>query len=217
MIVAFVGGTGPAGVGLAARLGRAGVLVAVGSRSPERAAAAREQVLALAPGATVAAGVNEEVVRDAEVVFLTVPPPAQRETVERLAGALAGRIVVSMANPVRVEQGRVLLEPPPEGSMAEEAAALAPGARVVGAFHEIHVGRFARVERPIDADTIVCADDEGAKRVVIDLASRIEGVRPVDGGALANSRHVEAFVAVLVTINLRYRARTSLRISGLPE
>ena len=33
---------------------------------------------------------------------------------------------------------------------------------------------------------------------------------------LYNSRYVEAFVAVLVTINFRYKAGVSYRITGLP-
>ena len=49
------------------------------------------------------------------------------------------------------------------------------------------------------------------------LCRRVEGVRPVDGGGLGNSRFVEGFVAVLITINLRYKAGTALRITGLPD
>lgn len=215
MIVGFVGGTGPAGVGLAARLARAGLAVAVGSRVRDRAEEAREKVLELAPGAEVEAGENTEVVRDTEVVFLTVPPPAQRETAEALASILGGKIVVSMANPIRVERGTAVFEPPPAGSMAEEVAAVAPAARVVSALHEIRVTRFAKVDRPIESDTIVCGDDDLAKRTVMDLCSMIEGIRAIDGGPLVNSRYVEGFVAVLVTINFRYKAGTSYRITGL--
>lgn len=214
MKLAFVGGTGPAGIGLAARLARAGHDVAIGSRASDRAAAAADEVRALAPGGSIAHGTNDDVVGDAEVVFLTVPPDAQGKSVEALAAALAGKVVVSLANPLRVEGGRVSYEPPPAGSLAEEAARAAPGARVVSMFQEIHVGRWRRA-KPIDSDTVVCGDDDDAKRVAMRLATDA-GVRPVDGGGLANSRFVEGFVVVLVDINLRYRASTSLRITGLP-
>lgn len=216
MNLGFVGGTGPAGIGLAARFARAGLDVSVGSRVVDRAEAARARVLELAPGVSAGAAENRDVVRDADMVFLTVPPEAQRATVEQLAPDLAGRIVVSMSNPLRVESGRVFFEPPAAGSLAEEVAEVAPSARVVGAFHEIRVSKFAKVERAIESDTVVTADDDEAKRIVMDLAATIEGIRPVDGGALSNSRHVEAFVAVLITINFRYKAAASYRITGLP-
>jgi NADPH-dependent F420 reductase len=216
-VAAFVSGTGPAGYGLAVRLARAGVEVVVGSRAPERAEEARARILAHAPGAAVAAAENAGAVAAGDVVFLTMPPEAQRASVEALADRLAGKVVVSMANPLTVREGRVETWFPAAGSLAEEAAAVAPGARVVGAFHEIHVRRLARVDRRIDADTIVTGDDPEAKRQVMGLARLVEGLRPVDGGPLANTRYVEGFVAVLVSINLRYRAATSLRIVGLPE
>ncbi|HVL33800.1 MAG TPA: NADPH-dependent F420 reductase, partial [Actinomycetota bacterium] len=83
-------------------------------------------------------------------------------------------------------------------------------------FHEIRVSKFAKLDHVIDADTIVCSDDEEAKKIVMEL-SREVGVRSVDGGPLATARYVEAFVAVLITINFRYKASSSYRITGLPD
>jgi hypothetical protein len=214
--IAFVGGTGPAGIGLGARLGRAGHAIAVGSRQAERAEEAAGRVHELAPGAEIESGVNADIVRDAEVVFLTVRDDAQRETVRALSAGLAGKVVVSMANPLVVADGRATYQHPPEGSLAEEAQRDAPEAKVVSAFHEIRVSRFAKLDRPIDSDTIVTGDDEPAKAVVMELC-RDCGVKPVDGGPLHNSRYVEAFVAVLVSINFRYKAGVSYRITGLPD
>jgi predicted dinucleotide-binding enzyme len=105
---------------------------------------------------------------------------------------------------------------PPAGSLAEEAQTDAPSARVVGALHEIRVSRFANLERQIDSDTIVTGDDEAAKQTIMGLC-RDAGVRPVDGGPLFNSRYVEAYVAVLITVNFRYKAGVSIRLTGLPK
>jgi NADPH-dependent F420 reductase len=212
--IAFVGGTGPAGVGLGARLARAGHEIAVGSRSAERAIEAAATIISLAGAGTVTGGLNEEVVAAADVVFLATRAEAQPEAVRALAGLLEGKIVVSMANPLAVAGGRAIYEPPAEGSLAEEAQHDAPGARVVSAFHEIRVSRFAKLDREIDSDSIITGDDEAAKEAVMTLC-RDAGVRPVDGGPLQNSRYVEAFVAVLVTINFRYKAGVSYRITGL--
>src|SRR5205807_541046 len=198
------------------RLARAGHRVAVGSRSEERAAEAATKIRSLVPDAEIDAGRNEDIVGDADVVFLTAREDAQAEAVRALASALEGKIVVSIANPLTVSEGAAVYRPPPEGSLAEEAQADAPGACVVGAFHEIRVSRFAKVDRPIDSDTVVTGDDDEAKATVMELA-RAVGVRPVDGGPLRNSRYVEAFVAVLIAINFRYKASASYRITGLPE
>lgn len=216
MKIAFVGGTGPAGIGLAARLARAGRPVLIGSRSPERAADAAERVRALVPEGEIASGANDEVIAAADVVFLTIAHDAQRAVVGDLAHGLAGKVVVSMANPLRVEKGTATYVPQPEGSLAEGVQRGAPGARVVSAFHEIRVSRFAKLDERIDSDSVVCGDDEDAKRLVMDLVRDV-GIRPVDGGPLANARYVEAFVAVLITINFRYKAGVSYRITGLPE
>ena len=217
MIIAFVSGTGPAGFGLAARFARAGDEVIVGSRALERAEEARALVLQNVPGAQVTAATNADAVAAGEIVFLTMPPAAQRESVAGLTDELAGKIVVSMANPLTVQDGRVETWFPEAGSLAEEAQQLVPTARVVGAFHEIHVRRFPKLDRRIDSDTIVTGDDDVAKRAVMRLARHVDGVRPVDGGPLANTRYVEGFVAVLISINLRYKAGTAVRVTGLPD
>ena len=217
MIVAFVSGTGPAGFGLAARFARAGDEVVIGSRSIERAEEARARVIEHVPSARVRAALNADAALAGEVVFLTMPAQAQHESVEAVASELAGKIVVSMSNPVQVEGGEVVTFIPAAGSIAEEVQQLVPTARVVGAFHEIHVRRFAKLDRTIDSDTIITGDDEDAKLAVMHLAGHVDGVRAIDGGPLSLTRFVEGFVAVLISINLRYKAGTSLRITGLPQ
>ena len=211
-----MGGTGPAGIGLGARLARAGHEVFVGSRSEERAQDAVAKINELAGTDAVTGGTNEAMIGRAGVVVLSVTAEAQPDAVRALSGLLDGKIVLSMANPVTVAEGRATFQAPPAGSLAEQAQQDAPGARVVSALHEIRVSRFAKVDRAIDSDTIVTGDDDAAKETVMSLCTDA-GVRPVDGGPLQNSRHVEAFVAVLVAINFRYKAGVSYRITGLPE
>ena len=213
MKIAVVGGTGPGGFGVAARLALAGHAVAVGSRGVERAEAAAAKVRAAAPDATVTAGLNEDVIRDADVVFLTVRDDAQRETVRALGPSMAGKIVISMANPLRVGNGTARYVDPPEGSLAEEVQRDAPDARVVSALHEIDVRKLGKVDKPLADDTLVCGDDDRAKKVAMQLITEL-GVRPIDAGPLANSRHIESFVAVLITINFRYKISAGLRITG---
>ncbi len=217
MRIAFVGGTGPAGFGLAERFASAGHEVVVGSRRPEHAEEIRAAVLAAVPGASASSGENQRALDGADVVFLTVPFDVQRATVESLREELAGKVVVSIANPIRVAKRAATVDAPEAGSLAEEVAALVPDARVVSALHEINVKRFSDLAHGIEADTIVTGDDEGAKKIVMGLIRQIPGMRPIDGGSLENSGYVERFVAVLISINFRYRASASYRITGLPE
>ena len=217
MIVSFVSGTGPAGFGLAERFARAGDEIWIGSRTLAKAEETRDRVREHVPEGTLHAAENEEAIAASEVAFLTMPPQHQRGSVAALAPALAGKIVVSMANPLTVEQGRITTWFPEAGSLAEEVQHLVPTARVVGAFHEIHVRRFAKLGSRIDSDTIVTGDDDLARAAVMRLARHVDGVRPLDGGPLSNSRYVEGFVAVLISMNFRYKAATALRITGLPE
>lgn len=215
MIISFVGGTGPAGFGLAARFARSGAEVVLGSRSVERATEAKAKVLERVPQARARALENPAAIDAGDIVFLTVPFQAQRRTVESLAADLAGHIVVSIANPVWVHNGKVWADMPPAGSLAEEVQELVPAARVVGAFHEVDVRKFPKVDKPINSDTVVTSDDAAAKAMVMDLARGVEGMRPIDGGGLINTRYVEGFVCVLVQLNFNYKAATALKVTGL--
>jgi len=174
-------------------------------------------VLEHVPDGRVRAALNADAASAGDIVFLTMPFQVQRESVQTVASELAGKIVVSMSNPLSVEKGRVQVELPPAGSLAEEVKYLVPTARVVGAFHEIHVRKFPKLDRPIDSDTIVTGDDDDAKAAVMRLCGHVDGLRAIDGGGLYNTRFVEGFVAVLISINFRYKAGTALRITGLPE
>jgi 8-hydroxy-5-deazaflavin:NADPH oxidoreductase len=214
MRIGFVGGTGPAGFGLGARLARADHEILIGSRSEERAEEVCVKIRELLPQAKVKACTNEDAASGAEVVMLTMRDDAQRETLRQLGHLMAGKPVVSMANPLRIGNRTATYVQPPEGSLAEEAQKDAPDARIVSAFHEIRVDKYGDLDHELDSDTLVCGDDDRAKKVVMQL-SRDIGVRPVDAGALLNARYVEAFVCILITVNFRYKATTGLRITGL--
>jgi len=103
-----------------------------------------------------------------------------------------------------------------EGSAAEQAQALLPGARVAGAFQNLSAAKLWEGDTPLDQDVIVCADDADAKREVLALAEEIRGVRSVDGGPLASARYVEGITVLLIAINRRYKTLAGVRIVGLP-
>ena len=222
--IALIGGTGPEGRGLATRFALAGHRVVIGSRRAERgidAAAAVEGLVAAAAAGAPAAGAlsgatNEQAVAEADLVVVTVPYEGHRATLEALADALSGKIVVDAVVPVRFERGPrpVAVE---AGSATEEAAALLPGARVAGAFHNLPAEILLQPDAPLDADVLVTAADAEAKRIVCELAECIAGVRAVDAGPLRFSRFVEGITVLLIGINGRYKAHSGVRVSGLPQ
>lgn len=218
MRLAFVGGTGPEGLGLAVRFAAAGHHVAIGSRSRERGEEGAATVAAAVPDASVSGGENADAVAGADVVFLTFPYAGQAPTLAALADALAGKVVCDVVAPLEFVRGTGAVALDVEGnSAAEEAAAALPGARVVSAFQNMSAEKLMDLAAPVEADVLVCGDDREARAVVIGLADEIACVRGVDGGALSNSRYVEMLTSLLINLNRLHKTQTSIRIAGLPE
>jgi 8-hydroxy-5-deazaflavin:NADPH oxidoreductase len=214
--VAIVGGTGPLGRGVAARLARTGVEVRLGSRDPDRARAAAEQVTGwLAGAADIGAGGNDEVVAGADVVLLAVPYEGLAATVEQLAGALDGKLVVSAVNPLTFDDRGPVPLAVAEGSAAELVAARVPGARVVAALHSVSSRELKRVDEPLDDDVPVLGDDEDAVAAVVALLERIDGCRPVAAGPLRLARVAEDLTCLLLSVNRRHRAHVGVRFTRL--
>jgi hypothetical protein len=216
--IAIIGGTGPEGRGLASRFALAGRRVVIGSRDPARGASVAAEVAATLEGrpdvGSVEGSSNAEAAADGEIAVVTVPFEGHRATLEALAGALAGKIVVDAAVPVRFERGPRPVDVA-EGSATEQAAAVLPDSRVVGAFHNLAAESLLDLDAPVHADVLVTGGDAGAKEVVFALAEQIDGVRAVDAGPLRYSRFVEGLTVLLIGVNMRHGARTHVRIEGL--
>jgi 8-hydroxy-5-deazaflavin:NADPH oxidoreductase len=213
MVVAVLGGTGDQGRGLAKRLAAAGNPVIIGSRSAERAVAAADG-LGGDPG--IRGMANEEAARAGDVVIVAVPYEGHRDLLVSLADALAGKIVIDCVNPLTFDERICYALDVPEGSAAEQAAAVLPRSVVVGAFHHVSAVVLLDPEvASIDLDVLVLGDDRSATDLTAALAARIPGVRGVYAGRLSNCRQVEALTANLVAINRRYKAHAGLRITDI--
>ena len=215
-MLAFLGGTGPEGRGLALRLALAGEEVVIGSRDPARASAAAEELTQLAPGSSIYGAGNEDAAGRAEVVFLAFPYEGQKPTLEHLGPNLDGKIVVDVIAPMTFQRGRGARAVEVEaGSAAEEAQALLPGAMVVAAFQNVSAEELQNPEVTMDGDVVVCSDHSDAKALVTGLVRKIPELRPVDGGALANAKYVEQITPLLVNINRIYKTHAGVKIVGV--
>jgi NADPH-dependent F420 reductase len=214
MKIGIIGGTGPEGLGLAMRFAKAGDRVAIGSRSQERAEEAERKVIKALPEARVRGMVNDEAVRHAEVVFLTVPWDAHQSTLESLAEAIGDKILVDVVVPMLFDRGQPKAIPVDEGSAAQQARAVVPKAKVISAFHHLDGIGLQNIERPMQGDVLVCGDHKGAIKKVMALVERIEYVRALDAGGLSNSRYLEEWTVMLLHLNRIHKAHTGVRIVG---
>ena len=215
--LAFLGGTGDQGRGLARRLALAGHSILLGSRSAERAAAAAESVLASLPdGGSVRGMTNAQAAAEADLVVVAVPFEGHAALLSDVAKELAGKIVVDCVNPLGFdERGAFALEVP-EGSAAEQAAALLPDSTVVAAFHHVSAVLLLDPEvDTLDTDVLVLGDQRDATDRVQALVADIRGMRGVYAGRLRNARQVEALTANLISINRRYKAHAGLRVTDV--
>ena len=219
-MLAFLGGTGPEGKGLALRLALAGEDVVIGSRDAQRAGAAAEELAAIIQSTTgcgrIEGADNLDAARRADTAFLTVPYEAQRPMLEHLAAPLAGKVVVNVIAPMRFERGKGAIAVPVEaGSAAEEAQSLLPGSHVAAAFQNVSAEELQEPHNNMEGDVVICADSPDAKALVMTLTEKIPNLRPVDGGGLLNAKYVEQITPLLVNINRIYKVHSGIRIVGV--
>lgn len=206
--ISVLGGTGPQGRGLASRWAAAGVDVILGSRDPQRAQTVAAELGVRGTG-------NLQAALEADMVLVAVPFAGHAETVGEVAEAVAGKILIDCVNPLGFDKRGPYPLPVPEGSAAQQAAALAPQARVVGAFHHVSSVLLLDPDRDLDIDIMVVSDDREAADEVITLADRVPGMRGVFSGRLRNAGQVEALTANLIAINRRYKVHAGVRITDL--
>lgn len=219
--VSVIGGSGDLGFGLAMRLGAAGVPISIGSRDEERAAATAERLRDRVPDGSFSGSTNRKAITGATVIILTVPFTSQQRTLTELREALRpGQVVLDTTVPLASTVGGRPTRTVGvwQGSAAEQAAELVPrGVGVVSALHTVAASQLQDLAHRFEQDVLVCGDSAADKRVVADLLEQVPGFRCVDCGPLEMSRYSEQLTPLLIGLNLRYRAKSGVRIVGLPE
>ena len=214
--IGILGGTGPAGKALAARLADVGYDVVIGSRSRYRAMEIRDTLIAKWPerGLEIGAGDNEDAA-DTDVVVLATPWDGAAETALSVAGKLRGKVLISMANALARVAGEFQPLVPPRGSVAASLQAAVPDSLVAAAMHHLPAKELGELDHPIDSDVLICSDHPEATKVTAEIVSHIPGLRPLDAGGLSNATPIEAFTAVLLQLNVRYKTRVAIKLTGI--
>ncbi len=216
MRIGILGGTGPAGSSLGARLASVGYDVVIGSRSKYRAMEAVDALVDKYPELAdkLLAGENPGAAA-ADIVVIATPWDSAATTAQEHEPALRGKVVISMANAlVRVGHEFQPLVPP-RGSVAAHVQAAVPSCRVVAAFHHLPAKELGHLGEPIDSDVLICGDDTAAVAIVSEIVTHIPGCRPLDAGELSNATAIEAFTAVLLQLNVRYKTRVAPKLTGI--
>ncbi|MDQ1438718.1 MAG: 8-hydroxy-5-deazaflavin:NADPH oxidoreductase [Acidimicrobiaceae bacterium] len=188
----------------------------IGSRSKERAAEACEEICKRWPerDLTLEAGDNSRAAA-AEIVIVATPWDAAALTVASVAQRLTGKVVISMANALAKVGDEFEPLVPPRGSVAAHVQSAAPGAMVAAAFHHLPAKALANLNTPIDADVLVCSDHVTAFERTAELVELIPNLRPLNAGSLSNAAPIEAVTAVLLQLNVRYKTRAAVRLTGI--
>jgi NADPH-dependent F420 reductase len=158
-------------------------------------------------------GPNAEVAERAEIVVLGTAAKATVATAAEHAARLAGKPVVSMANAMRRVGANFVPVRIEEGSIAQAVQKAAPRALVAAALHHIPAAALGDLDQlTLAGDVAIVADDLEAMRATQAMVSAIPDLRAVDGGPLENAVALEAFCAVLLTVNVRYGGKATLRL-----
>ncbi|KAF5067871.1 NADP oxidoreductase coenzyme F420-dependent [anaerobic digester metagenome] len=221
MKIGIIGGTGGQGLGIALRFVQAGEDVIIGSRTLDKAEAAVAKVKELLGDVeNVRGATNPDAAKEADILVLTVPLPAQKETLLSIREGAAGKPLLDATGVLESAIGGsptkcIYL---PEGSAAQRAQGVLPEARVISAFNNISHSWFMQLDEPIDCDCLICGDDKEAKAMVTPLIEKIPGLRVIDCGELERAGIIEKITPLLIGLNIRNKCSFGgIRITGLDK
>jgi len=215
--IAVLGGTGKEGKGLAYRWARAGYKVLIGSRSSEKAVHATSEVMEKLEGSTSIVGMeNLEAAQAANIVVLTVPYAAHRETLESVKDALKGKLLIDVTVPL-VPPKVSKVQMPAAGSAAQEAKEiLGDDVQVAAAFQNISHEHLMS-EDDVECDVLVTGSSKSARTEALTLVEAA-GMTGWDAGPIENSVVLEGLTSVLININKQYGStHAGIKITGASQ
>ncbi|MDA8278774.1 MAG: NADPH-dependent F420 reductase [Actinomycetota bacterium] len=216
--IGVLGGTGPAGVALGKRFAKIGHQVTLGSRDKSRAIEKVAEVCGEYQElqGLVVGGSNEEAA-SCDIVVVATPWEGAEATIRPLKASLDGKIVISMVNALLKVGPSLHPYLPPRGSVTAQIQAALPTSKVVGAFHHAPAKELGEIHHGLDCDIMVVSDHKEAREAVVALIDQIPGARGIDAGTNVSAGAIESMTAVLININIKYKTRSSIRLSGLEK
>ena len=218
MQIGILGGTGPAGSALAARLASVGHEAIIGSRSKYRAMEVVDKLQVQWAGRDlrVVAGDNPGAAA-AEVVVIATPWDGAYGTATSVADQLTGKVVICMANALTRIGKEFQPLVPPRGSVAASVQAAVPRCQVAAGFHHVPAKELGDLDHPIESDVLICSDFPRATEVTSQIVASVPNLRPLDAGGLSQATPIESFTAVLLQLNMHYKTRVAVKFTGIPD
>lgn len=218
MRIGILGGTGPAGSALAARLASVGFETVVGSRSRYRALEVVDGLKAQWAGRELSIdAADNEGAADADLIVIATPWDGATQTARLVESHLRGKVVISMANALTRIGKEFQPLVPPRGSVAASVQAALPKSLVAAALHHVPAKELGDLDHPIESDVLICSDHPDATEATSDLVAKIPHMRPLDCGELSLAMPIESFTAVLLQLNVRYKTRVAVKFTSIPE
>jgi NADPH-dependent F420 reductase len=192
--------------------------VVIGSRSKYRAMETVDNLLERWSGRELSIGAADNSgAAAADVVVIATPWDGATQTAGSVAAQLRGKVVVSMANALTRIGKEFQPLVPPRGSVAASVQAEVPDCMVAAALHHVPAKELGDLNEPIESDVLICSDHRTAVEVTNEIVGKIPNMRPLDAGELAMATPIESFTAVLLQLNLHYKTRVALKLTGIPE
>lgn len=218
MKISIIGGTGEQGFGIALRLAKAGEEIIIGSRKKEKAIETALKIKKLVNNANISGENNQDAAKKGDLIILSVPLNAIPEILANIKVFIKNKIVVDVTNPLESVIGGDYIRTINlwQGSAIEFCKSCAKEAKWVKALNNVSATVLQDLSKRVEYDVIVCSDHEDAKKIVMKLVEKIEGVRAIDGGPLENSRIVEQLTALLLYVGRNKKVPyVGIRFTGI--
>jgi NADPH-dependent F420 reductase len=216
--IGILGGTGPAGTALAARLGSCGFDVVVGSRSKYKAMEIVDGLLGQWKERKLPIVASDNAgAADTDLVVIATPWDGATQTAVSVEKQLRGKVVISMANALTRIGKEFQPLVPPRGSVAASIQAAVPSCQLAAAFHHVPAKELGDLDHPIESDVLICSDHRRATDATAEIVAKIPNMRPLDAGELSLATPIESFTAVLLQLNVHYKTRVAVKFTGIPE
>lgn len=207
MKLAFIGGTGNLGFGLALRCALAGYPVVIGSRELVKAQEAVERLTKEAGENTIQvyAKQNVDAAAEADIVVLSLSYQVHEAVLPTLREACAGKIVLDTTVPMQFGKPPVYIGTP-VGAAAQQVQQILSQAHVLSGFHTIPAASLADLNRVLECHGLLCGDSTEDKNTIIHIFSAFIP-RVIDIGGLDMAQSLERLTPLIVAINQRYKRR----------
>jgi len=176
--------------------GAIAAIATAGGNAVQLLARDAEKIAAVNPTATTGV-VGDAITGD--IVVLALPYGAVAEVLAAYSGALDGKTIVDVTNPVDFSTFDSLVVPA-DSSAAAEIAASVPGASVLKAFNTNFAATLATGAVGAEKTTVLIAGDDADAKAALAAVLEAGNVRAVDAGSLGRARELEALGFLQLTL-----------------